>query len=59
MIRFDKARQFVAACEARLEQELKFLGGLYLTFPPIPRLDRAQLRHTGGKPCIYGLLRER
>ena len=40
MIRFDKARQFVAACEARLEQELKLLGSLDLTFPPIPRLHR-------------------
>jgi len=36
MIRFDKTRQFVAACEARLEQELKLLGSLYLTVPPIP-----------------------
>lgn len=59
MICFDKARQFVAACEARLEQELKLLGKLYLTFPAIPRLDRAQLRYTGGKPCVYGLLCER
>ncbi len=58
MIRFDKARQFIAACEARLEQELKLLGSLYLTFPPIPGLDRTQLRHTSGEPCVYGLLRE-
>ena len=59
MIRFDKARQFIAARETRLEQELKLLGSLYLTFPPIPGLNGAQLRYTSGKPRVYGLLRER
>jgi hypothetical protein len=59
MIRLDKAREFVTACEARLEQELKLLGSLYLTFPPIQRLDRAQLRHAGGKLCIDSLHGER
>ena len=59
MIRFDKARQFIAARETRLEQELNLLGSLYLTLPPIPRLHRAQFRHARGKPRVYGLLRER